>query len=155
MNPTEQFRHGRDFLLAHRTDYAAACRGFRWPRPDYFNWAFDWFDVIARGNTRTALRIVNERGLDVRFTFDELRRRSNFLAAHLRSLGVRRGDRVLLMLGNVPALWQLTLACMKLGCPIIPTTTLLMPTDLSDRVQRGRARVVVTDPVFADRYSGL
>jgi acetyl-CoA synthetase len=153
MNPTEQFRHGRDFLLAHRSDYSGACRGFRWPRPDYFNWAFDWFDVIARGNTRTALRIVNEGALDVRFTFDELRRRSNFLAAHLRSLGVRRGDRVLLMLGNVPALWQLTLACMKLGCPIIPTTTLLMPADLSDRVQRGQARVVVTDPMFADRFS--
>jgi acetyl-CoA synthetase len=59
------------------------------------------------------------------------------------------------MLGNVPALWELTLACMKLGCPIIPTTTLLMRSDLRDRLDRGAARVVVTDPVFADRFDGV
>ena len=63
--------------------------------------------------------------------------------------------RVLLMLGNVPALWELTLACIKLGCPIIPTTTLLMPADLRDRVERGVARVVITDPVFADRFDAI
>ena len=88
----------------------------------------------------------------MQLTFDELRQRSNFLAAQLRSLGVVRGDRVLLMLGNVPQLWELTLACMKLGCPIIPTTTLLMPADLRDRVERGRARVVITDLPFAARF---
>ncbi len=155
MTPTEAFRDARDFLLAHRTDYEAACRGFRWPRPQAFNWAFDWFDALARGNAALALRIVADSGLDIQMSFDELRRRSNLLAAFLRSLGVARGDRVLLMLGNVPALWELTLACMKLGCPIIPTTTLLMPTDLSDRVARGAARVVVTDDTFVGRFDGL
>ena len=152
MNRTEVFRRARDFLVAHRTDYDGACRGFEWPRPERFNWAIDWYDAIARSNTRTALRIVGDGGLDAQLTFDELRRRSNFLAEELRSLGVVRGDRVLLMLGNVPALWELTLACMKLGCPIIPTTTLLMSSDLRDRVERGAARIVITDPVFAERF---
>ena len=155
MIPTEAFRQARDFLVAHRTDYAAAYRDFRWPRLEHFNWAIDWFDAVGRGNTRTALRIVGDGGLDAQLSFDDLRRRSNFLAEHLRSLGVRRGDRVLLMLGNVPALWELTLACMKLGCPLIPTTTLLMPADLRDRVERGGARVVVTDRGFADRFDGM
>jgi acetyl-CoA synthetase len=155
VNPTEAFRQARDFLVAHRTDYEGACRDFRWPRPEHFNWAIDWFDVIARGNTRVALRIVGDGELDAQLTFDGLRCRSNILAAHLRSLGVAQGDRVLLMLGNVPPLWELTLACMKLGCPIIPTTTLLMPSDLRDRLERGAARVVVTDPVFADRFEGM
>ena len=155
MNPTEAFRQARDTLIAHRTDYEGACREFRWPRPERFNWALDWFDVIGRGNSRTALRIVGDGGLDVQLSFDDLRRRSNFVAAHLRSLGVRRGDRILLMLGNVPALWELTLACMKLGCPIIPTTTLLMPADLRDRVGRGGARVVVTDTGLTERFEGL
>ena len=59
------------------------------------------------------------------------------------------------MLGNVPALWELTLACMKLGCPIIPTTTLLMRADLRDRVERGDARIVITDPVFAERFDAV
>jgi acetyl-CoA synthetase len=98
---------------------------------------------------------VGDDWVDTQLSFDGLRRRSNFLAAHLQSLGVARGDRVLLMLGNVPALWELTLACMKLGCPIIPTTTLLMPSDLRDRLERGAARVIVTDAVFAERFDGM
>ena len=155
MNPTEIFRRARDFLIAHRTDYEGACRGFEWPRPERFNWALDWFDAIARGNSRTALRIVGDGGLDAQLSFDDLRQRSNFLARELRSLGVVRGDRVLIMLGNVPALWELTLACMKLGCPVIPTTTLLMAADLRDRIERGVARVVITDPVFAERFAGI
>jgi len=155
VNPTEIFRRARDFLVAHRTDYEGACRGFEWPRPERFNWAFDWFDAIARGNSRTALRIVGDGGLDAQLSFDDLRRRSNFLARELRSLGVMRGDRVLIMLGNVPALWELTLACMKLGCPVIPTTTLLMAADLRDRIDRGVARVVITDPLFAERFAGI
>lgn len=155
MNPTESFRQARDFLVAHRTDYEAACRGFQWPRPERFNWAIDWFDPIALGNARFALRIVGDGDLDAQLSFDDLRRRSNFLAAELRALGAVRGDRVLLMLGNVPALWELTLACMKLGCPIIPTTTLLMPADLRDRVERGDARIVITDPVFAERFEPI
>ncbi|HEY2402302.1 MAG TPA: hypothetical protein VGI23_18245, partial [Steroidobacteraceae bacterium] len=97
MNPTESFRQARDFLVAHRTDYEGACRGFQWPRPERFNWDIDWFDAIALGNTRTALRIVGDGELDAQLSFDELRRRSNFLAEELRSLGVVRGDRVLLM----------------------------------------------------------
>jgi len=155
VNPTEIFRRARDFLVAHRTDYEGACHGFEWPRPERFNWAFDWFDAIARGNSRTALRIVGDGGLDAQLSFDDLRQRSNFLARELRSLGVVRGDRVLIMLGNVPALWELTLACMKLGCPVIPTTTLLMAADLRDRIDRGVARVVITDPLFAERFAGI
>ena len=40
-----EFKAARDFLLANRTDYDAACRGFRWPAPTHFNWALDWFDA--------------------------------------------------------------------------------------------------------------
>lgn len=48
---TEQFREARDFLLRHRTDYETAYAGFRWPRPERFNWALDWFDAVAEGTT--------------------------------------------------------------------------------------------------------
>ena len=66
---TELFRRARDFLLEHREDYTAAYEGFAWPRPQYFNWALDWFDVIADGNDRTALHIVEEDGSEVRLSF--------------------------------------------------------------------------------------
>jgi acetyl-CoA synthetase len=75
MNATDKFREARDFLLAHRTDYDCAYAEFQWPRLEHFNWALDWFDVIARGNSRTAPRIVDAAGLDQRLSFEDLRRR--------------------------------------------------------------------------------
>ncbi|WP_138967235.1 AMP-binding protein [Streptomyces sp. YIM 121038] len=140
---TETFRAARDFLLRHREDYAAAYEGFAWPRPERFNWALDWFDVIADGNDRTALHIVEEDGSEVRLTFAELARRSARAANWLRGLGVTAGDRLVVMLGNQVELWEVALAAMKLRAVVIPATPLLGAADLRDRIERGRARHVV------------
>ncbi|MFG2781237.1 AMP-binding protein [Streptomyces prunicolor] len=140
---TKEFRAARDFLLAHREDYATAYEGFSWPRPEHFNWALDWFDVIAEGNTRTALHIVEEDGSEVRLSFAELSARSNRVANWLRAQGVCAGDRVLVMLGNQTELWETALAAMKLRAVVVPATVLLGSADLRDRVERGRVRHVV------------
>ncbi|MBD3008489.1 AMP-binding protein [Streptomyces sp. 5-10] len=144
MHPAQDFRAARDFLLGHREDYAAAYEGFRWPRPERFNWALDWFDGIAgRAGDRTALHIVEEDGGEIRLTFEELRRRSNRAANWLRERGVRAGDRIVVMLGNQVELWETALAAMKLRAVVIPATPLLGPLDLADRIERGRARHVI------------
>jgi acetyl-CoA synthetase len=142
---THAFRSARDFLLKNREDYQAAYAGFRWPRVDKFNWALDWFDAIAAGERRNqaALWVAYEDGRETKLTFAELSERSARIANYLRSLGVKRGDRVLLMLGNIPPLWETMLAVMKLGGVIIPATTLLTGDDLTDRITRGRVRHVV------------
>ncbi|MEW2396050.1 AMP-binding protein [Streptomyces sp. NPDC046862] len=140
---TNGFRAARDFLLAHREDYATAYRDFVWPRPDYFNWALDWFDVIARGNDRTALHIVEEDGSETRVSFAEMSERSSRTATWLRARGVRPDHRVLVMLGNQVELWETALAAMKLGAVVIPATPLLGTADLTDRVERGRVRHVI------------
>ncbi|MGI5136011.1 AMP-binding protein [Streptomyces sp. CA-106110] len=140
---TEAFRTARDFLLAHRDDYGTAYEGFRWPRPAYFNWALDWFDVIADGNDRTALHIVEEDGTGTRLTFAEMSERSDRVANRLRAWGVRAEGRVLVMLGNQVELWETALAAMKLRAVVIPATPLLGPADLRDRVERGRVRHVL------------
>ena len=139
----DTFIAARDFLIAHRTDYEAACAGFRWPVLDRFNWALDYFDKMAAGNDRPALWVVDEAGGETRLSFAEMSARSNRVANFLRAGGVRRGDPVLLMLGNVPPLWETMLACMKLGAVIVPATTLLSSEDLKDRFARGGIRHVV------------
>src|SRR4051812_28416719 len=105
-NPTRRFRSARDFLLAHREDYAKAHQEFRWPELDRFNWATDWFDVMADEQPNAvALWIVEEDDTETRLTFAELRSHSQRFAHSLRAAGVDRGDRVLLLLGNVSPLW--------------------------------------------------
>jgi acetyl-CoA synthetase len=152
------FREARDFLLAHREDYEAAYRDFRWPDEKQFNWALDWFDgVLARENPDgLALWIVDAAtGAEARFTFGELARRSNIAANYFRQLGVRRGDRLLLLLSNVPALWEVMLAAMKLGAVVIPATTLLTADDLRDRLSRGRVAHIVAAAEHAGKFAGL
>ncbi len=152
---TQPFLAARDFLLAHRTDYATAARDFRWPQLDAFNWALDYFDAMAEGNAATALWIVEEDGSEQRHSFQQLATRSNQVANHLRSLGVRRGDRVLLMLGNDVALWETMLAAFKLGAVVIPATALLNPDDLRDRIERGQVRHLVVGEAHVGKFEGL
>lgn len=139
------FRVARDLLLENRSDYLAARTAFRWPQVDQFNWALDWFDgELARGPLAdtVALRIVGDT--PAALSFRELSRRSNAVANGLRRLGARRGDRILLMLGNCPALWETMLGAMKLGLVTIPTTTLCTSDDVRDRIDRAGARFIVT-----------
>src|SRR5688572_27931509 len=116
------FLAARDFLLRHRDDYESAYRDFRWPELKEFNWALDYFDAMGRDNPRPALHVVDDDGGEETLTFQELSERSNRVANFLRSQGVRRGDRILIMLGNVVPLWEITLAAMKLGAVFTPAT---------------------------------
>jgi acetyl-CoA synthetase len=148
-----EFRAARDFLLAHREDYATAREKFEWPALTEFNWALDWFDRIAESNDNPALWIVEEDGSEQRWSFAELSERSSRLANWLRAHGVRRGERLILMLGNQVELWETILAAMKLGVVIIPATPLLGPADLRDRLDRGNARHVVVRSADAAKFA--
>ncbi len=152
---TATFRAARDLLLRHRDDYDAALREFAWPELDEFNWALDWFDVIAAEHPgREGLRVVAEDGT-TSLTYGELAARSNQVANWLRSLGARRGDRLLLMLGNIAPLWEVILAAIKLGVVIIPASTLLSTDDLADRIDRGEVKIVVTETAQREKFQGL
>jgi acetyl-CoA synthetase len=156
MTATDAYRAARDQLLALRGQHDRAVAEFRWPDlGDRFNWAVDWFDAIARGNGRPALVIAGADGGTTTRTFDEMARRSDRVAAWLAGHGVRRGDRVLLMLGNQVELWESMLAIMKLGAVIMPTTTALGPADLTDRVERGGARHVVCTPADTGKFAAV
>src|ERR1700722_1018524 len=153
---TAAFKAARDFLFANRTNYRAAHAGFQWPKLDNFNYALDWFDAeLARGESadRLALKIVGDGAGSA--TFGELSGNSNRIANGLRALGVKRGERILLMLGNVVPLWEVMLAAMKLGAVVIPASTLLTPNDLKDRFDRGRVRHLVANAADAPKFTGL
>ncbi|WP_110970099.1 AMP-binding protein [Pseudomonas huaxiensis] len=147
------FLAARDFLLAHRTDYETAVRDFRWPRLERFNWALDYFDHMASDNPAPALWIVEEDGSERRYSFHEMAQRSNRVANHLRALGVKRGERVLMMLGNDIALWESMLAAFKLGAVVIPATALLTTEDLRDRIERGNVRHLIVGAANLEKFA--
>jgi len=155
MIATASFLESRDFLLARRADYEGARKGFAWPRMPDFNWALDYFDPMAVGNENPALWIVEESGEECRLSFAALAARSNQVANWLRAQDVQRGDRLLLMLGNEAALWEVMLAAIKLGVVLIPTSGLLTRDDLRDRIMRGGVKHVVTCSANAPKVDAL
>ncbi len=151
----QAFLAARDLLLRHRRDIAAARAAFRWPVLDRFNWALDYFDRMAAGNDAAALRFVAPGAPETSISFAALSARSNQVANHLRSLGVRRGDRILLLLGNVQPLWEAMLAATKLGAVVVPATTMLTEDDLRDRFERGGVRHVIAAGELAPKFASI
>ncbi len=154
----DEFRAARDLLLELRADPAAAVARFRWPRPERFNWARDHLDLLAADPAtadRTALRVVEADGSEATLTFAQVRERSGRVAAWLAGRGVRQGDRVLLMLANQVELWEVVVACIRLGAVVIPATTLLAPADLRDRIARGAVRHVVARSADTGKFEAL
>jgi acetyl-CoA synthetase len=152
---TERYRAARDQVFAIVDDDKLAST-FEWPRlVGAFNWATDWFDEIARDNHRTALRIVEEDGSEQSVSFAVMAERSDRVAAWLAQLGIGKGDRVVLMLGNQIELWESTLAIAKLGAVVMPATGALGPADLADRVSRGQARAVIVNAADTAKFNDV
>jgi len=149
-------REVRDFLLANRTDYDATIAGFRWPELSEFNFALDWFDVVAGQHPdRAAVTIVAADLVAQSWTYAELSRRSDQMANWLLSLGVRRGSKLIVMLNNTIELWEVMLGIYKIGAVAIPTSTLLSAAELAYRIEYGEASAVVTPAALAGRFTEL
>ena len=155
MTEIENFLAARDYLQANSADYARAVDEFKWPELKHFNWALDYFDRIARDNHAPALRILEESGAEASLTYAQLASRSGQVANFLVRLGAKKGDRILLMLGNEVPLWEAMLASIKLGVVVIPATTLLSGADLQDRLERGHVAFVLTNPSGAAKFDEL
>ncbi len=153
---TDRLRAARDLLLSLRTDYDGALASFAWPDVGArFNWVHDWFDTWARDDQRRGLVVVQENGDRAEYTFAELVRRSDQVAARLLEEGVVPGTSVVLMLGNQVELWESMLAIIKIGAVVMPTTTAVGTKDLVDRISRGNARAVICNAGDTEKFDGV
>jgi acetyl-CoA synthetase len=99
--------------------------------------------------------VVEDDGSERKLSFAAMAARSNQVANWLREQGVRRGDRVLLMLPNRVELWETMLAAIKLGAVLVPTTMLVSSGDLEDRMRRGHVRHVVAQASETPKFAAL
>jgi len=127
-------------------DYEQAKRTFRIDVPEHFNFGFDVIDRYAEQKGRRALVWTDPSGTEVKeYTFADISRLSNQAANALRTLGVRKGDRVFIMLGRVPEWFFILVACHKLGAVIMPAPVILTASDIEYRITKGKANVVITN----------
>jgi acyl-coenzyme A synthetase/AMP-(fatty) acid ligase len=135
------------------TDYEKTRREFRLDVPEYFNFGFDVVDKWAEDRTKLALMISDELGENIdKYTFYEISRMSNKFANVLRELGIKRGDRVLVMIPWMPQWYIAMIAMIKLGVIPIPSTTLLTPKDIRYRLNESGAVGAITDIRDAPKF---
>jgi acetyl-CoA synthetase/medium-chain acyl-CoA synthetase len=119
---------------------------FRWDTPDPFNFAADVVGRFAREPARPALLWRGADGAERRLGYADVAAGANRFAHLLRSLGVRPGDPVVVMLPKVPE-WQIALVgALQAGCLVIPSSTILRPKDIQYRVNHSRSVALVTTP---------
>ncbi len=126
-------------------DYQQARRDFTWQVADDYNFALDTIGQWAEDPEKLAMLWIGQDGAEERYTFVHFDEQSSRAAHAFEQLGVRKGDRVLLMLPRVVEWWETMLGLMKLGAVGIPCTTLLTPKDIQYRAEIAEAVAFVTD----------
>jgi acyl-coenzyme A synthetase/AMP-(fatty) acid ligase len=130
----------------NKSDYHHVKETFKITVPDLFNFGFDVIDRHAEDEKKRALVWMNAGGNERKeYTFRDLSLLSNQAANVLRGMGVKKGDRVFILLGRVPEWYFILVACHKLGAVIMPAPVILLASDIEYRITKGRANVVITN----------
>ena len=112
-----------------------------------FNFAFDIIDELGREKPdKLALLHISEDGTERRFTFGDMKKRSAQCANLFRSLGIRKGDRVLLTLKRHYQFWPIMLGLNKLGAIAIPAVSQLQSHDFEYRFNLAGISAVISTP---------
>lgn len=128
---------------------------FQWQVPDRFNFGSDVVDRIAREDDHLALIWCNADGEEERYRFSDISRLSNQLANVLARAGVRKGDRVIVMLRRLPQ-WQIAMvAAMKIGAVPIPCIDMLTERDLAYRIEHGGVVAAITTRPNVAKFGDL
>ncbi len=134
--------------------YEDYLKNFRFVVPEHFNFAFDVLDRMAEETPDArALQWCNPEGEERAFSFREISRESSRCANMLESLGVKRGDVVMLVLKRHYEFWIAIMALHKLGAVAVPATHLLTKKDIVYRANAADISAIIgtTENVFADQ----
>ncbi len=134
------------------TDYEAERRSFQLEVPEYFNFAADVIDKQAQNPEKLAMLWVGQDGERRQLTFAHFAEYSSRAANAFSTLGIAKGDPVLVMLPRVPEWWETILGLIRLGAIPIPCTTLLTPKDIQFRSEVAEARAFITDEEGAAKF---
>ncbi len=125
-------------------DEKGALQRITFHNEDKFNFAFDVVDAIAkREPDKLAMLHIDRDMNERRFTFNDIKRASNQAANYFKSLGIKKGDRVMLVLKRHYQFWFAILGLHKLGAIAIPATNQLVKHDLEYRFNAAEVSAIV------------
>ena len=111
---------------------------------EQFNFAFDIVDALGDAQPdKLAMLHISEDMTERRFTFKDLKKESARVANYFKALGIKKGDRVMLVLKRHYQYWFSILALHKLGAVAIPATNQLLEKDFTYRFQAGKVKAIL------------
>ncbi|MFA5497912.1 MAG: AMP-binding protein, partial [Bacteroidales bacterium] len=138
------------------SSYEDLCANFTIDVPEYYNFGFDVIDAWAKKDrNKLAMIWVDQKGNERKYTFFDLMRLSNQAVNICLKYGIKKGDRVMLMLPRTPEWWIFTIALIKLGAVYCPATTMLTPKDLKYRIQVAGIKMIITMAEYADKVEEI
>ncbi len=141
-----------DFIIPTENE-AGILQAISFKNEDNFNFAFDVVDRIGREQPdKTALMHIGVDGTENKFTFAELKRASSQTANYFKSLGIKKGDKVMLILKRHYQFWFSMVALHKIGAIAIPATNQLKEHDITYRFNKAGVKMIIctSDGIVAD-----
>ncbi|MCE5339244.1 MAG: AMP-binding protein [Methanomicrobiaceae archaeon] len=136
--------------------YEDLCANFTIDVPEFYNFGFDVIDAWAKKDrNKLAMIWTDQKGNEKKYTFFDLMRLSNQAVNICLKYGIKKGDRVMLMLPRTPEWWIFTIALIKLGAVYCPATTMLTPKDLKYRIQAADIRMIITLAEYAEKVEEI
>ena len=143
-------------VLPQVKDYDSLYRQFRWPVPARYNIGVDVCDRWAdKEPGRLAILHARPDGRDEQITYGWLRETSNRLANVLRAHGIARGDRVAILLPQLPEVAAIHIAIYKLGAVALPLAVLFGTDALSYRLENSGTAALITNARGAERIAEI
>ena len=142
--------------LNKKDRYEELHKNFHWKVPKYYNFGFDVVDQWAEDRTKLALISIDKTGKKATYhTFYDLKVQSNQFANVLQNIGIKKGDRILVILQSIPEWYVALIGMFKLGTIPMPGTVLLTSKDIEFRMNRAEANMVLTDLDHAARVESV
>ncbi len=143
-----QARSSEDYVCKRffdaREDERGVIQSLTFPHADQFNFAFDCVDAIAaKYPDKLAMLHLDHNRAERRFTFEDMSRASGRAANYFKALGIRRGDRVMLVLKRHYQFWFAILGLHKLGAVAIPATNQLQEHDFTYRFNAAEISAII------------
>ncbi len=148
----QQKRIWEDYIIPVE-DENGVLKSISFKNEETFNFAFDVIDKLGREYPeKTAIMHIAEDKTEKRITFGELKRASSQTANYFKSLGIKKGDKVMLILKRHYQFWYAILALHKIGAIAIPATNQLKEHDITYRFNKAGVKMVVctSDGIVAD-----
>ena len=131
-------------FIKTKTDENGVLKEIKFKNENNFNFAFDCVDKIAaKKPSKLAMMWVGNDKSEHRFTFGDMKKYSNMTANYFESLGIKKGDRVMLILKRHYQFWFSILALHKIGAIVIPATNQLVEHDLTYRFKAAGVSAIV------------